>query len=168
MCAVIWGLLDGWLQQYSQRRMNNQKIRKLTILVLTNGLWTGIDPRKSFKKTIIDFQDRLRGVLGTDLHDRIVSIELISFGNDPDALYNMRYLDNDFAEEESIDDMIDTEPWDGCIYQMLLGSFVPDLDNRNDGKDDASDVPPSTNDKKSSRDRFSIAASHQGHEQDKS
>lgn len=70
-------------------------MRKLTILVLTDGIWAGMTDKHDVDKMIVEFATELKRVQGTSLQDRQVSIEFIQFGFDPEASYRLRRLDDE-------------------------------------------------------------------------
>jgi hypothetical protein len=68
--------------------------RKLTVIIFTDGIWDGMDNKAQVDNTIIDFSRELEKEVGR-LQKRLVSIEFVQFGNDPDATHRLRHLDND-------------------------------------------------------------------------
>lgn len=66
--------------------------RKLTVIVLTDGKWDGMEDKNGVDAKIITFAKQLDKIGG--LEDRPVSIQFIQFGNDPDATSRLRRLDN--------------------------------------------------------------------------
>ncbi|KAL8962851.1 MAG: hypothetical protein Q9193_000811 [Seirophora villosa] len=110
------------VQQHMKYR-STQSVRKLTLIVLTDGIWAGMgNTQASINDIIVSFVQRVEKHIG-DLIDRPVSIEFIQFGKDQEATYRLRQLDTEMMWQ-GIPDVIDTEPADGDVYRMLLGSFV--------------------------------------------
>ncbi|KAH0565999.1 hypothetical protein GP486_000610 [Trichoglossum hirsutum] len=102
----------------------------LTLIVLTDGIWAGLQNKYLVEKTITTFLNRLRENIG-DLEHRPVSIQFIQFGRDPDATDRLWRLDNQLKYDD-IPDIVDTEPSSGDVYKMLLGSFVEEFDERDE------------------------------------
>lgn len=79
-----------------------RNIKKLTLIVLTDGKWEGMGDREEIFRLIADFgkdmQTITKGKLLTmedKLEKRRVTIEFVQFGNDADATARLRRLDND-------------------------------------------------------------------------
>ncbi|KAL8658704.1 MAG: hypothetical protein Q9226_000818 [Calogaya cf. arnoldii] len=125
-----------------QKRLNPKKsYRKMTLIILTDGIWSGMGKNQNAViDTIVNFVRDLGSVVG-DLVDRPVSIEFVQFGHDPEATYRLRHLDTDL-NWKGIPDIIDTEPADGDVNKMLLGSFVEEYyDEDEDGQLEESETP---------------------------
>ncbi|KAE9370120.1 kinase-like protein [Stipitochalara longipes BDJ] len=101
-------------------------VKQLTIIVLTDGVWGGTLAREDVNKQIVTFVRSVRE-LSNNLIYRHVSIEFVQFGKDPTATMHLRILD-DMLTDAGVPDVIDTEPSDGDVYKMLLGSFVDNYD----------------------------------------
>lgn len=129
MAIPLKKLLDDWLDEYRKRR---GKQKSLTIIVLTDGKWLGnrLQP-EAVDQAIIQFDKDFRGGRAGSIPDRSVSIQFVSFGNDPDALHRLNRLDNDLTHKGSAD-IVDTEPSHGDIYKMILGSIDETMDAIND------------------------------------
>jgi hypothetical protein len=93
-------ILDDYLQEAiylrEQRKLKKSvpKSKNLTLIILTDGMWEGMDDKDGVNDKIITFAKELKGVIG-NLKDRPVSIEFVQFGDDPDATYRLWRLDND-------------------------------------------------------------------------
>ncbi|KAL8998393.1 MAG: hypothetical protein Q9169_002521 [Polycauliona sp. 2 TL-2023] len=119
---------DVWHRKRSQP---TKTYRKMTLIVLTDGIWAGMGQNQNaVNDTIVKFVRELELVVG-DLVDRPFSIEFVQFGHDPEATYRLRRLDTDM-KWSGIPDIIDTEPADGDINKMLLGSFVEEYDDEDE------------------------------------
>jgi hypothetical protein len=70
-------------------------LRKMTFFILTDGKWEGTENRDDVGLKIANFVKRCFTILGGDLDDRAVSIQLIQFGQDSVATETFRYLDDD-------------------------------------------------------------------------
>ncbi|KAL9633797.1 MAG: hypothetical protein Q9204_003254 [Flavoplaca sp. TL-2023a] len=119
---------------WEQKRLNPKKsCRKMTLIILTDGIWSGMGKNQNAViDTIVKFVRDLGSVVG-DLVDRPVSIEFVQFGHDPEATYRLRHLDTDLKWKGiPVSDIIDTEPADGDVNKMLLGSFVEDYDDEDE------------------------------------
>ncbi|OBT67421.1 hypothetical protein VE03_03009 [Pseudogymnoascus sp. 23342-1-I1] len=119
-------------QKYLDTRRKGSK--KLTLIVLTDGKWDGMEDKNGVDAKIITFAKQLNEIAGS-LEVRPVSIEFIQFGNDPDATSRLRRLDNHLVYA-GIPDIVDTEHSTGDVNKMLLGSFVEEYDRYDDEDDD--------------------------------
>ncbi|KAF2006619.1 hypothetical protein P154DRAFT_615336 [Amniculicola lignicola CBS 123094] len=134
---------------YDRVVKSHDTVNKLTIIVLTDGLWS--DKRDDLEVEIVDFHKRLRRKTKNPTNERRVSVQFIQFGDDAEARERLRRLDDDMPYRD-VPDMIDCESFaiKGNIYKMLLGSFVEEMDAiKDDDMDDASThslsiTPPSS------------------------
>jgi len=77
--------------EYLRRR----KSKRMTLLVLTDGLWRGTKTQESVETKIATF---VRGALnGRHMEDRRFSISFIRFGDYPEAIDRLQRLDDDFS-----------------------------------------------------------------------
>lgn len=127
-------LLFKWLGKFDKARAKH-KAKAMTLIILTDGCWKGMTKAKAVEDQIVHFDKQFKDLPQTEMLQRYVSIQFISFGEDPGALYRLRHLDNDLVIDRGIDDFIDTEHWTGCVYKMLLGSLDPTTDFRDDESD---------------------------------
>ena len=73
-----------------------KKPKNLTVIVLTDGIWAGMRNKDDVRHKIVEFAKMVADKYeNQNLVDRSVSIEFIRFGNDEDASYRLRQLDND-------------------------------------------------------------------------
>lgn len=77
-----------------QKRLQpTRTYRKLTLIILTDGIWAGMrQNQNAVNDYIVAFVRKLESVVG-DLVDRPVSIEFVQFGHDPEATFRLRQLD---------------------------------------------------------------------------
>ena len=96
MSTPLSDILSTYLADSRNRRSNStgDNGRKLTIIIFTDGKWEGMNSKTQVDETIIAFSQALEKEVGT-LQKRLVSIEFVQFGNDPDASHRLRHLDND-------------------------------------------------------------------------
>ncbi|KAL9021295.1 MAG: hypothetical protein Q9185_001500 [Variospora sp. 1 TL-2023] len=130
-------IFSSFLKQVQQdtRHRPTKPVRKLTLIVLTDGIWAGMgNSQASVNEIIVKFVQQVKSVIG-DLMDPPVSIEFIQFGNDQEATYRLRQLDSGM-KWHGIPDVIDTEHASGDVNKMLLGSFVKEYDDDDDDDDD--------------------------------
>ncbi|KAL8684508.1 MAG: hypothetical protein Q9224_006307 [Gallowayella concinna] len=126
-------LLQAYLEQVQEQKRHQwgKPLKKLTIIVLTDGIWAGMgNNQNAVNDTIVNFVHKLEKIVG-DLIERLVSIEFVQLGNDPEATYRLRQLDIGM-KWKGVPDIIDTEPASGDVNKMLLGSFVEDYDNEDE------------------------------------
>ncbi|KAF2490635.1 hypothetical protein BU16DRAFT_622209 [Lophium mytilinum] len=101
--------------------LGNRKLakdRKMTLIVLTDGIWKGPVPLESVEAKIEEFVKQLN-----TLKDRAFSIQFIRFGDDAEAIERLRRLDDDLSKKPDMRDIIDTVPWTGKVRRMIIGSF---------------------------------------------
>jgi hypothetical protein len=75
-----------------------KKVKDLTLVVLTDGIWAGVRNKDDVRQNIIQFVKKLGGVV-EELRHRPMSIEFIQFGRDEDATNRLRLLDDDLKYE---------------------------------------------------------------------
>lgn len=68
--------------------------KKLTLIILTDGKWHGMTNRDDVSTTIVDFLQRLEKMVPS-FKSRPVSIQFIQLGDDAEATYRLRLLDNE-------------------------------------------------------------------------
>jgi hypothetical protein len=71
-----------------------KKSKYLTLIILTDGIWAGLDNKSDVETVIVKFIKKLNDFSGT-LEYRPVSIQFIQFGHDPDATDRLWRLDNE-------------------------------------------------------------------------
>lgn len=133
-------IVEAYLADVRKAKQWGSKLKKLIIIVLTDGLWEGVQEKAQVDEQIVIFLQQVREQT-TDVVPRRVSIEFVQFGNNPGATARLNHLDN-FLKSRRIEDVIDTEPSNGNTYKMLLGSFVENFD----GDDDQGNSPHSYHD----------------------
>jgi len=79
----------------SQRNPKKHKLRKLTVIILTDGKWEGMSNKHAVEDQIVQFVKDLKAVQTQSLMERQVSFEFIQFGFDPDATYRLQRLDDE-------------------------------------------------------------------------
>lgn len=102
----------------------SSKGRSICIYVFTDGVWQGgLRPLGGVDEPIRIFVDRLKEL---GLLDTQVGIQFIRFGNDERGMERLRKLDSDLDLPM---DIVDTTPWDGNVWKMLLGAIDRDWDD---------------------------------------
>ena len=84
----------------SVRRFPWRKVKDCVLLILTDGIWAGMENKNEVADLIKKFANELRAQQG-DLKLRPFGIEFIQFGNDNAATERLRYLDV-YLHKESI------------------------------------------------------------------
>jgi hypothetical protein len=104
MRASLGNILDHYVNEVERkhRSRGTDPAKDLTILVLTDGIWEGTTEKQEVNKTIVKFLKRLKAIKG-DLSHRPASIEFIQFGNDDDATFRLRQLDDNLLKWEGIE-----------------------------------------------------------------
>jgi hypothetical protein len=87
-------IFENYIREAKRATKANTKVRSLTLIVLTNGLWEGTRNKDDVRRKIVTFVKDLTGVVG-GLGSRSVSIEFVQFGDDPDVTHRLRSLDDD-------------------------------------------------------------------------
>jgi hypothetical protein len=77
------------------------KVKKLTLIILTDGIWQGMRDREGVDRVLMDFANEMEKISGFTLRkrERRVSIEFVQFGYDIDATARLRRLDDDLPYE---------------------------------------------------------------------
>lgn len=86
-------IFSDYISYISEAKANKKEIKNLTLIVLTDGKWDGMDDKDEVGSKIIEFSEKALELVGK-LKDRPVSIEFIQFGDDPDATSRLRRLDD--------------------------------------------------------------------------
>jgi len=115
-------------EEYLEKRQAG-KAKKLTLIVLTDGIWKGSVPPEGVEEKIVEFLGKFE-----TLKDRAFSIQFVRFGDDPDAIEKLRRLDDELPKRPGIRDIIDTEPWTGNVRKMIIGSFNAAADAQTNGE----------------------------------
>ncbi|KAK0653691.1 kinase-like domain-containing protein [Cercophora samala] len=117
------------LEIFNAHRATISTEKRLTIIILTTGEWE-MGELGDVERVIAD---EIRELCTKHRHfsiQRLLTIQFISFGDNPDALARLASLDNDLGKRFNIPDVIDTEPWEGNPHKMLLGSIKSAFDGQ--------------------------------------
>lgn len=144
MSASLTLILERHFQNHRDNEHSPIK-RKLTILVLTDGLWERNDEDavdnylvNCIKKIPDDaWKPEPNGGVANSgkAPSRPISIQFIRFGHNEKAIKRLDRLDNNLKDRpelagRSLPDVIDTEDANGDVYKMFLGSMLEDFDNK--------------------------------------
>ncbi|KAL8732449.1 MAG: hypothetical protein Q9181_003945 [Wetmoreana brouardii] len=138
--------LSKIFDQYLNRlRSARSRTKDVTLIVLTDGLWSGTTRKDGVKDKIVEFLAGLDRV-NHNMKHRPFSIEFVQFGFNEDATRRLKDLDNFLRENKTgrsiqhppskYKDMIDTEHASGDVNKMLLGSFVEAYDEDEEDESD--------------------------------
>lgn len=86
-------IFDQYLKELEKTKWTHVPVKQLTIIVLTDGVWSGMLARQELDQQIKRFIRRV-SELTHDVIPRRVSIEFIQFGKDPEATSHLRILDD--------------------------------------------------------------------------
>ncbi|KAF6804009.1 Dual specificity protein kinase TTK [Colletotrichum musicola] len=136
--------LERIINTYTRAKTSRSKIqpRKMTIIVLTDGIWPGMHNEhtldfylRSAFHNLRDLHGDLTYIAPGQNHGRQdiseikpVTIQFVQFGDDSKATERLRRLDDDM-KYYGCPDLIDTEHAEGDIYKMFLGSLCRDIDH---------------------------------------
>jgi hypothetical protein len=91
-------IFDQYLEGLRAQLRGLRASRALTIIVLTDGLWQGVEVKEEVDEQIVKFVRRVRELTNNVILRR-VSIEFIQFGKDPEATKRLRTLDDDLKAQ---------------------------------------------------------------------
>ena len=94
MRVCLGEIFDAYIKEAKQKQRHGLQAKGFTLIVLTDGIWEGVKDKEEVNTTIINFIRDLYEIIGNIKH-RPVSIEFVQLGDDPDATYRLRHLDND-------------------------------------------------------------------------
>jgi hypothetical protein len=119
--------LEDIFNDYRKKSQPNTPWRKpspkaISLYIFTDGVWQhGSGQLKMVAKAI---QSLVEYLVEQGSPQKIVGIQFIQFGNDPQGTERLRWLDEDLQEEFGLErDICDTTPADGNVWKMLLGSI---------------------------------------------
>jgi hypothetical protein len=95
MATCLGDVFDKYIKEAKRKQNHVATLKRLTLIVLTDGIWAGTFVKEDVRSKFIVFSRALEKIIG-ELPVRPVSVEFIQFGNDPDATYRLRGLDDDW------------------------------------------------------------------------
>lgn len=133
----VLGHLSRRLKSSSKNAKQNNTTKNFTLIVLTDGVWRGMKEPHAVEDTIIRRMNEITRQLGnatgnSKKNSRAVTIQFIQFGRDEAATNRLHLLDQGLIDVE-IPDIIDTEPSNGNVLKMLLGSVEASFDYADTG-----------------------------------
>ncbi|KAF2756758.1 hypothetical protein EJ05DRAFT_76652 [Pseudovirgaria hyperparasitica] len=131
MAASLGTIFDEYIRTPQEKGM--------TLLVFTDGLWTGGAEDDAVEKALVKFITRTKDYKMDRQMKRRFSIEFIYFGHDQKAIDRLRALDDEIKTKHELPDIVDHEPWTGDVDKMITGSF---LESKDVQKPDAGLSPP--------------------------
>ncbi|KXH27073.1 hypothetical protein CSAL01_09084 [Colletotrichum salicis] len=131
------------INDYTKAMLSKRRPKKKTIIVLTDGVWSGMNIRNTLDEHLRAVFQLLRDLhkdlpVRNNLHSqaqedigtiRPITIQFVRFGTDKEGYERLRHLDDDMTNY-GCPDLIDTEPADGDVYKMFLGSLCDDIDRQ--------------------------------------
>ena len=93
MAVKLGSILKQYVAQYRRQKKDT---RKMTIVVLTDGIWKGMKEELSVDHRIIEFSNELESLGGneTEHDERRVSIQFVQFGSNPAVSRRLKRLDD--------------------------------------------------------------------------
>ncbi|RFU28626.1 hypothetical protein B7463_g7721, partial [Scytalidium lignicola] len=117
-------ILDGYQSKLREQkprrspwktpRKGLKDVRRMSLYIFTDGKWEGSDDAVTPIRNLVNHLKHLGFEKGQ------VGIQFISFGNDPEGLKRLKILDDGLGLDL---DIVDTEPYNGNIWKMLLGAI---------------------------------------------
>ena len=99
--SSLGDILDAYKNKLRERRMRPSiTVKDVVLLILTDGIWAGLDDKHLVAEKLKDFQKGLKDI-DDSLKLRPFSVEFIQFGNDEDATKRLIYLD-DYLHKEGV------------------------------------------------------------------
>lgn len=91
---VLYGILRNWSTSF----MKKEK-KKLTLIVLTDGVWSGVHKKGIVANGITHAVETAqgKGSLRKQLGQRGLSIQFVRFGNDVEAIRELDYMDDNLT-----------------------------------------------------------------------
>ena len=80
-------------------RGSRKRVRRLTVIILTDGKWEGMANKHEVNNMIVDFAKKLERAQGNSLLARQVTFEFVRFGFDSDATHRLQQLDDELPFE---------------------------------------------------------------------
>lgn len=91
MSEVLDGILENWSNNFME------KGKKLTLIILTDGVWPGVKNKATVTHGIIHTLERAQNkkMLRKQLDERGLSIQFVRFGHDEAVIEALEQMDND-------------------------------------------------------------------------
>lgn len=89
-------IFASYYNETKKRVDSKTKVKCLTLIILTDGIWSGMSNKQEVEGLITKFVGRLEKLIGRS-GDRTLSIEFVQFGEDPEATRRLRRLDDDLV-----------------------------------------------------------------------
>ncbi|EXJ93480.1 hypothetical protein A1O1_01872 [Capronia coronata CBS 617.96] len=114
--------LNNIFTEYRNKLTKKSSARPVSIYVFTDGYWQGGKHEEVVGHAI---EKMVRFLEKENYPDNMVGIQFIRFGNDPEGVERLRWLDEDLPKVMSPPkrDICDTTPANGNVWKMLLGSI---------------------------------------------
>ncbi|KAK5659026.1 hypothetical protein OQA88_1113 [Cercophora sp. LCS_1] len=113
------------------RDYRKDRSKKLTVIILTTGVWTQNEGSDDVEQLLAQEIRDTSEALENYKKERWLTVQFVSFGQDPVGLKRLNDLDDEFSSRYKVPDVIDTEPWQGEPQKMLLGSIHDSMDQQN-------------------------------------
>jgi hypothetical protein len=97
MVEPLRDIFNAYKLRVESKIRRSQKIDKMTLIIITDGLWLSTLNKDSVGQTIVQFVKELKGIMGYDLTDRPFSIQFIQIGDDIDAGKRLQSLDDELT-----------------------------------------------------------------------
>lgn len=113
--------LDSIFTEYQQKLTKKSLTRPISIYVLTDGVWQG--GRQEIRvgnaiERMVKFLEK------GNYPDNMVGVQFIRFGDDPEGVERLRWLDEALPKERGLKrDICDTTAAHGNVWKMMLGSI---------------------------------------------
>jgi len=95
MIEPLQDIFEDYNLMVQKKSRHILKHKKMTIIVLTDGIWGNTVDKDGVGRSIVAFVKNLKTLMGRDLTDRPVSIEFVQFGNHYGATLRLKALDDE-------------------------------------------------------------------------
>jgi hypothetical protein len=101
--AALGRIFNHYYTKQAENRRTHRALRRMTLYVLTDGIWDGtLDVDNLVDEKIASFIRKVAKVFEEDFSVRPCTIQFIQFGNDPKATQRLRRLDDDLPAMANI------------------------------------------------------------------
>ena len=101
MNAALGGIFQEHFYEQESNKNYGKTLRKMTLIVLTDGIWSGTPEEDAVENQIVQFVNSMTEIYGV-MEVRPCTIQFIQFGEDAHATERLRRLDDDLTVQRLI------------------------------------------------------------------